>query len=144
MTDGPKRIRLSRAKGWRMPVNTVKVDRSTKWGNPAGVVRSGMLHVGEDEHGRPDMRGPWLCYLNVADYRAGKLGGFLFATKPEAVAKAVELFRWRITESPLARDVELRAALGELRGKNLACWCDHRGPCHADVLLELANRPGGL
>ena len=28
----------------------------------------------------------------------------------------------------------------ELRGKNLACWCPLDGPCHADVLLELANR----
>jgi hypothetical protein len=27
----------------------------------------------------------------------------------------------------------------ELKGKNLACWC-HAGPCHADVLLELANK----
>lgn len=30
----PTRIQLSRAKGWRMPANTVKVDRTTKWGNP--------------------------------------------------------------------------------------------------------------
>jgi hypothetical protein len=30
----PQRIRLSRTKGWRMPPNTVKVDRTTKWGNP--------------------------------------------------------------------------------------------------------------
>lgn len=30
----PERVQLSRAKGWRMPPNTVKVDRSTKWGNP--------------------------------------------------------------------------------------------------------------
>lgn len=30
----PERIQLSRRKGWRMPPNTVKVDRSTKWGNP--------------------------------------------------------------------------------------------------------------
>lgn len=29
--------------------------------------------------------------------------------------------------------------LSELRGKNLACWCDYKGPCHADILLELAN-----
>lgn len=29
----------------------------------------------------------------------------------------------------------------ELRGKNLACWCKPRAPCHADVLLELANTP---
>ena len=28
------RIRLSRARGWRMPANARKVDRSTKWGNP--------------------------------------------------------------------------------------------------------------
>lgn len=32
------------------------------------------------------------------------------------------------------------AALRELRGRNLACWCPP-GPCHADVLLELANGP---
>lgn len=30
--------------------------------------------------------------------------------------------------------------LPELRGKNLACWCRPGDPCHADVLLELANR----
>lgn len=28
----------------------------------------------------------------------------------------------------------------ELRGKNLACWCKEGDPCHADVLLEIANR----
>jgi hypothetical protein len=27
----------------------------------------------------------------------------------------------------------------ELRGKDLACWCPLNGPCHADVLLEIAN-----
>jgi Domain of unknown function (DUF4326) len=26
-----------------------------------------------------------------------------------------------------------------LRGLDLACWCPLRKPCHADVLLELAN-----
>lgn len=31
--------------------------------------------------------------------------------------------------------------VGELRGKNLACWCPLDQPCHADVLLELANPP---
>lgn len=28
----------------------------------------------------------------------------------------------------------------ELRGKNLACFCAMDRPCHADVLLELANQ----
>jgi len=30
----------------------------------------------------------------------------------------------------------LRAALA---GRNLACWCALNGPCHADLLLALAN-----
>ena len=28
----------------------------------------------------------------------------------------------------------------ELQGKDLACWCPLDQPCHADVLLRLANR----
>lgn len=27
----------------------------------------------------------------------------------------------------------------ELRGKDLACWCALDQPCHADILLKLAN-----
>jgi hypothetical protein len=33
---------------------------------------------------------------------------------------------------------ELIAALPELRGKDLVCWCAPE-PCHGDVLVELAN-----
>jgi Domain of unknown function (DUF4326) len=36
------------------------------------------------------------------------------------------------------RAVALRAQLGELRGKDLACWCP-AGACHGDILIELAN-----
>ena len=32
-----------------------------------------------------------------------------------------------------------RLPIAELRGKDLACWCDLDKPCHADVLLEIAN-----
>lgn len=32
------------------------------------------------------------------------------------------------------------ADMQELRGKNLACWCKPGEPCHADVLMELANQ----
>ena len=31
------------------------------------------------------------------------------------------------------------AIRSELRGKDLACWCPLDQPCHADVLLEIAN-----
>ncbi|MGV3637193.1 MAG: DUF4326 domain-containing protein [Flavobacteriales bacterium] len=30
----PRRVQLRRTKGWRMPPHTVKVDRTTRWGNP--------------------------------------------------------------------------------------------------------------
>ena len=30
----PIRVQLKRTKGWKMPENTVKVDRSTDFGNP--------------------------------------------------------------------------------------------------------------
>lgn len=33
----------------------------------------------------------------------------------------------------------VREHLSELRGKNLACWCHSDEPCHADLLLALAN-----
>ena len=51
-------------------------------------------------------------------------------------AHAVALFR-RWIERHL---IEYSDMLKPLRGKNLACWCALDQPCHADVLLELANR----
>lgn len=35
---------------------------------------------------------------------------------------------------------EAETWLAPLRGHDLACWCPLDQPCHADVLLELANR----
>jgi len=29
--------------------------------------------------------------------------------------------------------------ISEIIGKDLACWCAIDEPCHADVLLEIAN-----
>lgn len=40
----------------------------------------------------------------------------------------------------LSRRKGWRKIRRELAGKNLACWCPLDQPCHADVLLELANR----
>lgn len=34
MSSMPVRVQLRRSRGWRMPPDTVKVDRSTRWGNP--------------------------------------------------------------------------------------------------------------
>ncbi len=39
-----------------------------------------------------------------------------------------------------AREVAPLLDLTELRGRDLACYCSLDQECHADVLLELANR----
>lgn len=46
---------------------------------------------------------------------------------------------WRSSVRPTPRRTlrEIRILLG---GQNLACWCPLDQPCHADVLLEIANR----
>jgi hypothetical protein len=64
----------------------------------------------------------------------------------EAKQKAVNSFRdFIVSGAAYGRAVQslrqkIIARLPELRGKNLACWCKPGEPCHADVLLELANR----
>lgn len=50
---------------------------------------------------------------------------------------AVVLYRSWLTVHPDARS--LRDDLDSLRGKDLACWCPLDQPCHADILLEIAN-----
>lgn len=46
-----------------------------------------------------------------------------------------EWLDWQFSHFPSYRD-DIRRELG---GKNLACWCKLGEPCHADVLLEVAN-----
>ena len=57
----PERVTLSRAKGWKMPPNTVKVDRTTKWGNPFKVGAT-------NPYGSvtKDTRHSWQIYLGFA------------------------------------------------------------------------------
>jgi hypothetical protein len=73
--------------------------------------------------GRPSKWG------NPFSHKAGTLAEFRVATNEEAVAAYAE---W-IQGQP-----GLLAALPELRGKVLGCWCA-RNPCHGDVLVGLAN-----
>jgi hypothetical protein len=40
----------------------------------------------------------------------------------------------------IASDIYSRDDLNEIKGLDLACWCRLDQPCHADVLLEIANR----
>lgn len=118
LAEKPRRIQLSRKKGWRMPANTVKVDRSTKWGNP-------FHHKQGDEVGSHEMA-----------ENASRIGGVRInlEDRPNTADQAVATYLWWI------ESVQVSLEVSELRGKNLACWCKPGAKCHADVLLELANR----
>ena len=97
----PRRIRLSRRRGWRKPAGAIVVARPTKWGNPFVI---------DAEHSRADAVARFARALEGGD---GSTLGFT------------------------AHDVRR-----ELAGRDLACWCPLEEPCHADVLLRVANEPG--
>jgi hypothetical protein len=57
---------------------------------------------------------------------------------PEERGRVVELFRRDLEAGRLSfTEDDVRR---ELAGRDLCCWCPLDGPCHADVLLEVANR----
>ena len=122
----PVRLRLSRSAGFDLQrysksVNglpAVNVARPSPWGNPFVI-------------GKP------------VDQRQAKRWGWWPLANPDAGAEngAIAVRRFRAC---LVLDEAIHAHVRrELAGKNLACWCliDPAEPCHADVLLELANRP---
>lgn len=62
------------------------------------------------------------------------------APTSDAVGRAYAVVQFR-QYCPKQSDLA-SAARRILRGKNLACWCAINQPCHADVLLEIANGDG--
>jgi hypothetical protein len=54
-------------------------------------------------------------------------------------ADAVARYRQRLAGLPGL----VAAARAELAGRDLACWCPLDMPCHADVLLTVANTDDG-
>jgi len=43
---------------------------------------------------------------------------------------------WLLGKIQVTKELDL----SELKGKDLACWCPLDKRCHADILLELANK----
>ena len=81
----------------------------------------------------------------VSVCRPGKFGNPFVVTEDRTQCQAVGAFRtWLEVEGCTAGIPEKKAAilegLHDLKGRNLACFCKPGQPCHADVLLELANR----
>jgi hypothetical protein len=123
----PTRIGLQRRKGYRLQeasqaangVPAIKVDRSTRWGNPF-LVESLGREAAIDAFRR-------LVTGKMSEAELRKHSGL----GPGWEERRTELRR---------AGAAIRAGLPELRGNNLACWCKENEACHADVLLELANK----
>lgn len=109
----PRRIERSRARGWRLPANTRYVGRGSMWGNP---------FLGADA---------------AANFRRWLDGGMAEAEFLQLRGDYADTFFGRRIDFDQAR--RIREGIRALRGKNLACWCCEGLPCHADVLIELAN-----
>ena len=99
-----------------MPEGAVYVGRPSLWGNPFSVESAIREGFAADVH-----EARRVC---VAAFREWVAGGSQW---------------WMGPDSEIARSL-LRNALGRLQGRDLVCWCPLDQPCHADVLLELANQ----
>jgi len=108
----PRRIQRTRVKGWRMPEGAIYVGRPTIWGNPYRV-------------------GP--APLAPPPARLHALHAPAFVATPE---RAIEGYRAWLFSWPRDRQSQI---VNMLRGHDLVCWCQLGRPCHADVLLDLAN-----
>lgn len=118
----PIRIQRKRVKGWKMPVNCMYVGRPTKWGNPFKLTKDG-----------------WIMY-----YKAGKVIGnpwcYWSVCGKFSLLDIVELYEKWLTGEVKRDYLPVPPNVAELNGKNLACFCKIGDPCHADVLLKLANK----
>lgn len=111
----PIRIQRRRVKGWRMPEDAVYVGRPGRFGNPFFIGQDGTHEECVELHRR------WLD---------GRLSDREIVSR--FVAPNAE---WLMN----MRHPYLGNVLRMLPGRNLACWCSPGAPCHADMLLELAN-----
>lgn len=93
-----------------MPAGAIYVGRPTEWGNPWRGNRDVAPMIGRGPHG-------------------------LILVRANTVQEAVDLYRERLVRLQARKWIDL----SPLRGKDLACWCSLDRPCHADVLLEMAN-----
>lgn len=119
----PIRIQRQRTKGWRMPEGAIYVGRPTRWGNPFTIERDGAFF------GRQLYR----IYADDPSVPPTFYGGE--HDLDHALEQIVALYRRWLTSSQ-ARVDDLVPLLA---GHDLACWCALDKPCHADVLIELAN-----
>ena len=134
----PVRIQRKRTKGWRMPEGAIYVGRPTVFGNPFRVIRSTCCATVDvvDDNGVTYVIDH--TYAHAQGHADVHLGGAWAYARREAVSLySAELTYW--FGGRMKHDTPFREAIESLRGHDLACWCPLDQPCHADVLLEVAN-----
>lgn len=135
----PKRIQRKRTKGWKMPAGAVYVGRGSKWGNPFVIgepsgIFDGLAGRCLGIRDQVEILIPALTREQVVEYYQAAVEGMI---GPEMYPHG---HNWRDRFMMKSRALWPNvAARQELRGKDLACWCAPGAPCHADVLLEIAN-----
>lgn len=70
--------------------------------------------------------------------RPSKWGNPFIIGRDGERAECVEKFRTMLQQPDTFWSVKRAEIRAELKGKDLVCWCAPK-PCHADILLEIAN-----
>lgn len=97
-----------------MPPGTVKVDRTTRWGNPFRVRK-----VSRD-----------MSAVFDGETKLGEL------PHKAATILCIQLFRLYAT----SRAHKEPDWLKPLCGKDVACWCRMGSPCHADAIINIIQK----
>lgn len=146
----PVRLRLSRERGFNLQalslsVNglpAVNVARPGPWGNPFDFRKSDCCWLALSFGCRGDRLGRQEASVRAFREWIDPGGGRRTAQYERQVVMAGTKGSMPVGPRVVAGAApsldDLRAVLA---GKNLACWCKPGEPCHADVLLELANQP---
>lgn len=130
----PQRIQLSRTKGWRKPQGAVVVTRRTVWGNPFKIGEPSGHQFSDGGDATPMIAA--MTRDQVLSMYHDLLRGFI---TPEMHPQGHAWMREFKRKMRGGHPTEM--AVSYLRGKDLCCWCRLDQPCHADVLLALANEP---
>lgn len=139
LAEGPVRIQRIRHQKQVSPngLPVVYVGRGSRWGNPFRVV---------------EYRGKWTIKTDDSERCREiliKHCHAVYDTREAAEIDAVKCYDYWLLpytheDGSMIEFYQSLAviddAIESLRGKNLSCWCRLDEKCHADLLLELANR----
>lgn len=108
----PTRIQRSRKPGFRLPQNTICINRGTKWGNPFTV----------EEYGREKAIEMFReCLLN-------NVMCYYYFDEIEATTQ-YNRFVWMAEHLDIIRNADY-----------IACFCPLDETCHGDILIEFATQ----